>query len=72
MVDSMFTGRALPGTGRPPRQRRPARLGRTPIEGAAAEIEPIYRDAISYRKVVGRGEGRIIVIENRKERSNKL
>ena len=28
------------------RQRRPTRLGRTPIEGAAPEVEPVDRDAI--------------------------
>ena len=54
------------------RQRRPTRLGRTPIEGAAAEIEPVDRAAIRDRTVVGGGEGRIIGIENRQERSNKL
>jgi len=27
-------------------QRRPTRLGRTPIEGATPEIEPVDRDAI--------------------------
>jgi len=31
-------------------QRRPTRLGRTPIEGAAPELEPVDRDAI---RVVG-------------------
>jgi len=30
----------------PPPPRRPTRLGRTPIEGAAPEIEPVDRDAI--------------------------
>ena len=28
------------------RQRRPTRLGRTPIEGATPELEPVDRDAI--------------------------
>jgi len=44
-----------------------------PPQGEATpEIEPVDRDAISYRTVVGGGEGRIIVIENRQDRSNKL
>ena len=31
------------------RQRRPTRLGRTPIEGATPELEPVDRDAITTR-----------------------
>ena len=36
------------------------------------EIGPDDLDEISYRTVVGGGEGRIIVIANRQERFNKL
>ena len=44
-----------------------------PPQGEATpEIEPVDRAAIRDRTVVGGGEGRIIVIENRQERSNKL